>query len=127
MTPIVEIRQGTRRLTLCIGAWAVKLARNANGRRCNRFEADLWARTTPTRRNMLCPVLACLPSGLAIVMQRAQPLSEDEAKRLRSTRGFSDWDYMPPDDDECPFEPKASDWGRLPDGRLVALDYSALE
>ena len=73
---------------------------------------------------MLCPVLACLPFGLAIVMQRAQPLSEDEAKRLRSTRGFSDWDYMPPDDDECPFEPKASDWGRLPDGRLVALDYS---
>jgi hypothetical protein len=124
MTPIVEIRQGTRRLTLCIGAWAVKLARNANGRRCNRFEADLWARTTPTRRNMLCPVLACLPFGLAIVMQRAQPLSEDEARRLRSTRGFPDWDYMPPDDDECPFEPKASDWGRLPDGRLVALDYS---
>ena len=124
MTPIVEIRRGTRRLTLCIGAWAVKLARNANGRRCNRFEADLWARTTPTRRNMLCPVLARLPFGLSIVMQRAQPLSEDEAKRLRNTRGFPDWDYMPPDDDECPFEPKASDWGRLPDGRLVALDYS---
>ena len=50
-------------------------------------------------------------------------LSEDEAERLRNTRGFPDWDYVPPDD-ECPFEFKASDWGRLPDGRLVALDYS---
>jgi hypothetical protein len=32
------------------------------------------------------------------------------------------FNYVPPDD-ECPFEPKASDWGWL-DGRLVALDYS---
>ena len=124
MTPIVEIRRGTRRLTLCIGAWALKLARTANGRRCNRFEADLWARITPARRNMLCPVLARLPFDLAIVMQRAQPLSEDEAKRLKAENGFPDWDYIPPNDEGHPFEHKASDWGRLPDGRLVALDYS---
>jgi len=26
--------------------------------------------------------------------------------------------------DDTPFEYKASDWGRLKDGRLVALDYS---
>jgi hypothetical protein len=32
---------------------------------------------------------------------------------------------MPPNNDGCPFEYKVSDWGRLPDGRLVALDYSA--
>jgi hypothetical protein len=32
---------------------------------------------------------------------------------------------MPPDDEGHPFEYKASDWGRLPNGRLVALDYSA--
>jgi hypothetical protein len=108
---------------ICIGPWALKVARNATGRRCNRFEADLWVRTTAARRNMLCPVLARLPFGLAVIMQRARPLSEDEAERLRNTRGFPDWDYVPPDD-ECPFEFKASDWGRLPDGRLVALDYS---
>jgi hypothetical protein len=36
------------------------------------------------------------------------------------------WDYPrgPDDQDECPFEPKASDWGWL-DGRPVAIDYSA--
>jgi hypothetical protein len=44
-------------------------------------------------------------------------LSEDEAEHLRNTDGFPDWDYVLPDD-ECPFEYKASDWGRLPDGRL---------
>ena len=115
MTPIVGIRRGTRRLTLCVGAWAVKFARNSNGRRCNRFEADLWARTTPTRRNMLCPVLARLPFGLAIVMQRAQPLSKDEVERLKAEHGFPDWDYMPPDDEGHPLEHKPSDWGRLPD------------
>jgi hypothetical protein len=118
-------RRGTVRHTICIGPWAVKLARSANGRRCNRFEADLWARTTDARRNMLYPVLARSPFGLAILMPRARPLSEDEAERLRATRDFPDWSYGPPDYDECPFEPKACDWGRSPDGRLVALDYSA--
>ena len=73
---------------------------------------------------MLCPVVARLPFGVAICMERAQPLSEDEADHLRNTRGFPDWDYVPPDEGE-PFEYKASDWGRLSDGRLVALDYSA--
>ena len=43
------------------------------------------------------------------------------------TDGIPDWDYMPPDDEGHPFEYKASDWGRLPDGRLVALDYSTPE
>jgi hypothetical protein len=123
-TVFVIDNRGTFRRTVCLGPWALKIARNATGRRCNRFEADLWARTTAQRRAMLCPVLACLPFGFAVVMHRAQPLSEDEAERLRATRGFPDWDYGPPDYDDCPFEPKASDWGRLPDGRLVALDYS---
>ena len=120
---VVDSR-GTVRRTICIGPWALKVARNAAGRRCNRFEADLWARTSARRRAMLCPVLARLAFDLAIVMQRAEPLSEDEAGHLRATRGFPDWDYVPPDEGE-PFEYKASDWGRLPDGRIVALDYSA--
>jgi hypothetical protein len=117
-------RCGTVRVTICVGSWAVKIARSATGRRCNRFEADLWARTTARRREMLCPVLVRFPFGLAILMPRAQPLSEGEHRRLLDTCGFPDWDYMPPDEDS-PFEYKISDWGRLSDGRLVALDYSA--
>jgi hypothetical protein len=125
MPPMFAVdSRGTVRRTFCIGPWAVKIAHNATGRRCNRFEADLWARTTARRRDILCPVLACGPFGLAVVMLRALPLSEAEAQHLRSTRGFPDWDYVPPVEGE-PFEYKATDWGRLPDGRLVALDYSA--
>jgi len=116
-------RRGTVRLTICIGSWAFKFARNATGRRCNRFEADLWIRTTPTRRKMLCPVLVQLPFGIGVIMQRAKPLSEEERDQLFDADGFPDWDYVPPDE-TCPFEYKASDWGRLRDGRLVALDYS---
>jgi hypothetical protein len=93
-----------------VGSWAVKIARNFTGRRCNSFEADLWARTSTRRRAMLCPVLARLPFGVAILMPGAEPLSEAEAEHLRATRDFPDWDYVPPDDGE-PFEYKASDWG----------------
>jgi hypothetical protein len=57
-------------------------------------------------------------------MERARPLTEGEADYLRETGGFPDWDYVPPDDEGHPFEHKASDWGKLPGGRLVALDYS---
>jgi hypothetical protein len=49
---------------------------------------------------------------------------EDEVERLKAEGGFPDWDYVPSDEGH-PFEHKPSDWGRLPDGRLVALDYSA--
>jgi hypothetical protein len=104
MTPVFTIHgRGTVRLTICIGPWALKVARNARGRRCNRFEADLWASTTARRRNMLCPVLARLPFGLAVIMQRAEPLREDEHDQLTEADGFPDWDYVPSDEGE-PFE-----------------------
>jgi hypothetical protein len=70
------------------------------------------------------PCAACFPLGIAVCMPRATPLSEDEVHHLRETDGFPDWNYVPPDEGE-PFEYKASDWGWLSDGRLVALDYSA--
>lgn len=116
--------RGTVRLTVCVGPWAIKFARNAAGRRCNRFEDALWNRTTPVRQAMLCPVLGRLPFGLAIVMRRGVPLSEAETHRRIEEDDFPDWDYVPPDE-TAPFEYKAGDWGRMPDGRIVAFDYSA--
>jgi hypothetical protein len=118
-------RRGTYRLTICIGPWALKLARGTKGRRCNGFEAALWKTAKPDRRNILCPVLARFPFDLCLVMRRARPITEQEYKQLKDTRGFPDWDYVPPCDIESPLEHKASDWGRLSDGRLVALDYAA--
>jgi hypothetical protein len=116
-------RQGICRFTICVGPWAIKLARGATGRRCNVCEAARWKGETPTRREMLCPVLRILPFGVGLIMQRAEPLSEEDFAHLVAVDEFPKWDYVPPDE-SCPFEYKASDWGRLPDGRLVALDYS---
>jgi hypothetical protein len=114
---------GSTRLVLGLGPYAIKIAKEERGRRCNRFEAALWKRTTEERRKMLCPILATIPFGFVLVMKRATPISEEEKDRLISTDGFPDWDYVPPDE-TAPFEYKASDWGRF-EGRLVALDYSA--
>jgi hypothetical protein len=85
MTPIFAMDgRGTVRITICVGPLAFKIARNA-GRRCNRFEADLWSRTTAARRNMLCPELARLPFDVALVMPRARPLDDDEHEAVFST------------------------------------------
>jgi len=56
-------------------------------------------------------------------MKLTQPLAESDHASLLERREFPDWNYMPGEDGD-PFEYKASDWGRLKDGRLVALDYS---
>ena len=124
--PLHLSRKGTTQLVLVVGALAVKFARGERGRRCNRFEADTYKRVNAPRRTMLCPVLWCTPCGRVLLMRAASPITEAEAAELRATRSFPDWDYIGSNDEECPFEPKASDWGRL-NGRLVALDYSTPE
>jgi len=93
--------RGTVRWTVCIGPWALKIARNATGRRCNRFEADLWARATAQRRLILCPVLACLPFGLAICMPRAQPFAVPNVNSCPLSKlpdHMAMWMSMRPDD-----------------------------
>jgi hypothetical protein len=65
-----------RRPVIVIGAAALRFARNANGRACNRYEADLYRNTTPRRRAPFCPVLWVSPSGLLLVMRSAMPLSQ---------------------------------------------------
>jgi hypothetical protein len=64
-----------------------------------------------------------LRSGVLLVMATAQPLANADHEDLLYRGDFPDWDYRPVEDD-APFEYKASDWGRLKDARLVALDYS---
>jgi hypothetical protein len=118
------IRKGITRTVIVVGPLAVKLATDKRGRRCNRFEADLYDRVDARRRAMLCPVLCCTPAGTALLMPAARSLTEMERDHLMDTDGFPDWDYMPPNDETSSVEYKPSDWGWL-DGRLVALDYSA--
>ena len=106
-----------------IGPFAFKFARGDRGKRCNRFEAELFQQVNRRRREMLCPVLWCAPSGALLIARAAIPLTEAERDELWAHNGFPDWDYLPPDNEQ-PFEWKPSDWGRIK-GRLVALDYSA--
>src|SRR5450830_740961 len=120
---MISVSHGSTRVTLCVGRYAIKIAKGHRGRVCNEFESALWTRTTETRRNMLCPILAIMPLSIAVVMLRARPLMEDEKNYLIENDGFPDWDYVPPDE-TAPFEYMASDWGWL-GSRLVALDYSA--
>jgi hypothetical protein len=119
-TPV--IRKGSTRTVIIVGPLAVKLATDERGRRCNRFEADLYERAHAQRRAMLCPVLCCTPAGTALLMPAARPLTEQERDHLWKIDGFPDWDYVP-GGDEHPFEWKPTDWGWLK-GRLVALDDS---
>jgi hypothetical protein len=115
-------RVGTTRLVLVVGPWAFKFARGPRGRRCNKYEADLFETVDARRRAMLCPVRWCSGRGWLLVMAAAIPLTETEKEELMDSNGFPDWDYMPGEDGD-PTESKASDWGRI-NGRLVALDYS---
>ncbi|MCJ2112934.1 hypothetical protein MKK64_17270 [Methylobacterium sp. E-025] len=114
---------GTTRLVLIFGGYALKIARHHRSRRCNRFEARIWSEATSDRRKMLCPVLACREDGQFLLMLAASALSQEEAARRRRDFEFPDWDYIPGGESE-PFEYKASEWGKV-NGRLVAVDYSA--
>ena len=100
------IRKGSTRTVIVVGSFAVKLATDQRGRRCNCFEADRYERADTRRRTMLCPVLFCAPAGTALLMPAARPLTEKERDHLWETDGFPDWDYMPPNDETEPFEYK---------------------
>jgi hypothetical protein len=119
---------GSTRAVLPFGPWVFKFSRSEYGARCNRHEAELYARNRnkPHRQLMLCPVLWCSSSGkLQIARRAATPITQAQLDGLkRDQRAWNEWDYLGPEDDECPFEWKPTDWGVL-DGRLVAVDYAA--
>jgi hypothetical protein len=106
-----------RRPVIVIGRWALKFARNARGRDCNGYEANLYRTTTDDRRQMLCPVLWISPGGRLLIMAAAEPMTE-----MMTLEDYLDLGERWGSD--CPFEPKPSDWGWYK-GRRVALDYSA--
>ena len=122
------ILRGETRAVLLVGPWAFKFSRNEYGARCNRHEAGLFrrCRSKPHREAMLCPVLWCSRSGrFQIARRAATPITQEQLDGLRlNQRACNEWDYFGPDDDECPFEWKRTDWGML-NGGLVAVDYAA--
>jgi hypothetical protein len=122
--PVVASHKGTTRAVLCVGSLAFKFARSRHGARHNRYEADLYRRSSPDRQALLCPPLFCFPFGAILVMRRANPMTHDEHRKyVQDARLIDRWNYRGPGDDETPFERKANDWGWL-DGKPVAVDYA---
>lgn len=117
---------GTCRFVVCVDGLAFKLAKGEKGRRCNAYEADTWEHANKRRRSFLCPMLGICFGSQLLIMQRAVPLTDEEARELEARNELPDWGYDPNDHRETPFEmvAKGSDWGRI-EGRLVSLDYSA--
>jgi hypothetical protein len=117
----ISLKGTTRRPVIVLGPWALKFARDERGRRCNLYEAKLFRNSSEWHREMLCPVRWISPTGWLLIMAAAKPLAE--MMPVEDYLEMSEiWDARP-SEDRCPFEPKASDWGRI-NGRLVALDYS---
>ena len=112
----------TRNPVIIIGPIALKWAKNDCGRECNLFERDLYGRSSPKRRLLLCPALWASSHGQLLLMRSAVP--DTEMMSMEEYLAMDqEWDCLSGDDDECPFEPGATNWGRL-NGRRVALDYS---
>lgn len=118
------IATGASRRVVLIGRLAVKFPRVSSwlrmrqGQRCNLAELKEWRLR---RYPHLCPILFADPLGLVVVMQRAEPVSFEEFDRWTES---PDWPYIP-HVVRAPFEMKHTDAGRLPDGRLVMVDYGA--
>jgi hypothetical protein len=119
---LLAIAYGTTRFVFLAAGLAFKIGRGRRGLECNQRELSVWRNATPERRQMLCPIVGSLPFGMLVIQIRAVPITEDEARTLRETYSFPDWNYIPGEPHGDPTEPKASDWGRL-NGRLVAVDY----
>ena len=113
------LAHGTTRAVLCIGNLAFKIARNANGARGNRFEANIYQRSDQERRTLLCPPLWCSPTGAVLIMRRARPMTQNECAMMKGILMMA-WDYRGPDDHGCLFEASGKDWGWI-DSRPVAV------
>lgn len=118
---MIALRSGTSRYVLLLGRLAIKvprlwpLSRIARGLRGNWFERRVALRYAPVFGwHELCPVLFADRFGLVLVMPRAEPVTHEDIRQA------ADDDHYP----APPYEFKPEDWGRLPDGRVVAVDFA---
>ncbi len=113
-------RGGQRRAFVC-GSIAVKvprLRRFRAGARANREEARLWREGWQRYYPELCPVLACLPFGIALVMPAVRTMTPEEFHAFRVS-GAHPEHYPDPE----LYEDKLGEWGYL-HGRPVVVDYA---
>lgn len=111
---------GNTRVVFGIGRDAIKLPYTSDGPRANRRECAIWEKATPEQRQLLAPIVACDPDGRWLVMARAEPVTAQELPALDwgspveqtlGALGVTDIAHR-------------AQWGRLPDGRVVVIDYA---
>jgi len=88
------------------------------GARANLEEARIWREGWQRRYPELCPVVACLPFGIVLVMLAARIMTRAELDQFEASGKKPD--HIP--DPEL-YENKVGDWGYL-NGQPVVVDYA---
>lgn len=113
--------RGSHRRAFVVGGIAIKVPRWGRLReavRANREEARLWREGWQRFYPELCPVIACLPFGVALVMPAVRLMDPDE---FRVFCGSEAYPVHHPDPEL--YESKLGEWGYL-DGKPVVVDYA---
>jgi len=116
-----RVRRGSQRRTIVCGCIAIKIPRMGRlraGSRANREEARIWREGWQSFYPELCPVLASLPFGAALVMPAVRPMSRVEFEAFLTSDAHPE--HSP--DPEL-YEDKLGEWGYLR-GRPVVVDYA---
>ena len=116
-----HIATGSQRRTIVLGPLAIKvprLRRLRAGLRANREERRIWHEGWQRFFPELCPVIASLPFGVALVMPAVEIMSAQQFAAYKASGKLPDYDPDP----EL-YEDKPWDWGLLR-GRPVVVDYA---
>jgi hypothetical protein len=118
---MIRLARGSQRRVIVCGRYAFKVPRMhrlRQGARANLEEARIWREGWQRRYPELCPVVACLPFGIVLVMLAARIMTRAELDQLEASGKKPD--HFP--DPEL-YENKVGDWGYLY-GRPVVVDYA---
>ena len=118
---MIRFARGSQRRVIVCGRYAVKLPRLHRlraGARANLEEARIWREGWQRRYPELCPVVACLPFGIALIMPAVRIMARIELDRFDASGEKPD--HYP--DPEL-YEDKLGEWGYL-NGRPVVVDYA---
>ncbi|MEO8345444.1 MAG: hypothetical protein ABI607_07100 [Betaproteobacteria bacterium] len=118
---MIHFARGSQRRVIVWGQYALKLPRLRRlraGARANLEEARIWREGWQRRFPELCPVVACLPFGTALVMPAVRIMTQPEFNRFKASGEKPD--HYP--DPEL-YEDKLGEWGYL-NGCPVVVDYA---
>jgi hypothetical protein len=121
LAAMLHTAKGSQRRTFVLGRLAIKIPRLRRlraGSRANLEEKRIWREGWQRFYPELCPIFACLPFGIALVMPAVEIMSGGQFESYKANGKLPDHDPDP----EL-YEDKPWDWGLLR-GRPVVVDYA---